>query len=122
MRKLTALVATTLLLTGCIQAPDRKAMLDQLIGQPETVVARVMGVPDRTFDAEGHRFLAYVEHRIETFPGYDMLDGYGRYGTLGYRRLGFEAAPELYARRCETTFEVADKKVLAYTLRGNACG
>lgn len=117
------LVVVATLVAGCVAVPDRRAQLDQLVGQSEVVVARVMGVPDKTFEAEGHRFIAYVERApVQSFAGYDLFDGYGRYGTLGYRRLGFEAAPEAYVRQCETTFEINDGKVSAYTLRGNACG
>jgi hypothetical protein len=117
----TCLALTAILLAGCVRLPGRRADLDQLVGQSDTLVARVMGVPDRSFEAGGHRFLAYVERHQASFAGYDMYDGYGRYGRLGYRRLGFEASPELYERTCETTFELEAGRVLSYTLRGNAC-
>jgi hypothetical protein len=123
MRALVVLALTAMLLTGCgiFAGPDRKAQLDQLIGKPETDVIRAMGVPNRTIQAEGRQFLAYTDHQWDTFAGYDMFSGYGRYGTLGYRRQGFEADPSLYERYCETTFEIVDNKVASYTLRGTAC-
>lgn len=117
-----AMFAAAAVLAGCVQVPGRRDRLDQLVGQPETLVVRTMGVPERTIETDGHRFLAYVERQPASFAGYDMFDGFGRYGTLGYRRLGFEAAPELYERSCETTFEVVGGKVAGYTLHGDGCG
>lgn len=110
-------------LAGCAARPsDRAANLDTLVGQPEALVLKVMGAPDRRFDAAGHRFLEYVEREPASFAGYDMYDGYGRYGRLGYRRLGFEADPKLYERGCETTIQIDQGRVAAYRLWGNYCG
>ena len=107
-------------LAGCVALPDgraeREAALGGLIGQPESDLVRQFGVPSRVYDANGHRFLAYVERRVDYLPGFAPFRPYG-YG-FGY---GPDFPPEIVQRTCETTFEVVDAKVFSFALRGNAC-
>ena len=114
--------AALLCATGCAARDDTRARLDHLIGQPESLVRKVMGLPTTSFRADGRTYLDYIERDPESFAGYDMLGGYGRWGTLGYRRIGFEAKPELYERGCDTRIEIESGHMAGYTLRGNACG
>ena len=123
LRAAAALIVAGVVASACsAQIPDRNDHLAELVGQPATLVVRIMGAPDYSFDAGGHRFLSYVDRSRDSFAGYDMFNGYGRYGRLGYRRLGFEAEPGLYERGCETTIEIADGRMAGYRLRGRACG
>jgi len=96
---------------------EREAMLGSFIGQSEADVVRDLGVPSRVFEADGHRFLAYLERRVEYVPGYTPFRPY-RYG-FGY---GPGFPPDIIQRSCETTFEVVNGKVFSFALRGNACG
>ncbi len=92
------------LLTGCVMRPDRRAVLNPLIGHPEADAVRVLGVPNRSLDTDGRRFLAYV-------------DSWGApYGAYGY-----DTSPDFYVWTCETTLEIVQGKVASYVLRGNAC-
>ena len=128
MRKLSfALLAGLALLTACAPGVDRRAYLATFVGQPETEVVRQLGVPSRTFDSGGHKFLAYLEQRGATaisggpflFGGYGY--GYGFGPRFGY---GYGGAFPTYVteRTCETTFEVAGDRVVSWALRGNSCG
>ena len=112
-----------LVLTGCVQVPDRRANLDKLVGQPEELARKVMGPPTDTSTTGDRTYLSYVQQRpIEQFGGYDMFDGYGRYGTIGYRKLGFEGRYDAYRLGCETTLEVVRGVVVTYSLKGDHCG
>ncbi len=105
-------------LAGCAPAFDRPAFLATLVGQPEAELVRRLGVPSRTYETGGRKFLAYSEQHSDLIGGGPFLGGLGfgpGYGFYG----GFPT--EAIERNCETTFEVGDGRVLAWSLRGNAC-
>lgn len=110
------------ILAGCA-APgpsERELALSGLVGQPESAAVALLGVPDRTFETAGRRYLAFSERRLAAYPGFVPFGGY-------YRRYqGFYAArfsePAFVERGCETTLEIVEGKVASYALRGNACG
>jgi hypothetical protein len=105
------------LLAGCVnQIAAREARLRPFIGQPESVLVQQLGVPSRTYETAGVKYLAYDEQSIDVVPGFPNYNPYftGWYGG------GFP--PQVVELRCETTFEVADGTVRSFNLRGNACG
>jgi hypothetical protein len=113
----TALLLLDGLLGGCAnQLAERQAYLNQFIGQPESAVVQAMGVPSRSFATAGVTYLAYNEHRIDFVPGTPL---YAPFYLGGY---GGGFPPQIVQMDCETTFQVVDGKITAYTLRGNACG
>ena len=97
---------------------------------------RNFGVPTRTYAADGHTFLAYVENESSYFPGsfgpgyggfgyggfgggFGGFGGYGGgFGGFGY---GGGFPPTYYSSSCQTTFEVASDKVTSWTMRGDGC-
>ncbi len=104
-------------LAGCTdQLAARRAFLSHLVGQPETALVQQMGVPTRSYETGGTKFLAYDEHRIDIIPAFST---YGPY-FMGWYGGGFP--PQVVDYQCETTFEVREGTVQAFTLRGNACG
>lgn len=118
MRALHATLLILPILAACTLAPDRRVVLNALMGQPETEAIRQLGVPDRSFESGGRRFLAFVDRSAESFGGGGFVGGYAsRYGGF----TGIDAGPSVYERVCETTLEVAQGLVAAYSLRGNAC-
>ena len=133
MRKLMARnlvgLAGIALLAGCAYPnPQHVQALNALIGKSETDLLRSYGVPNRTYDSAGHKFLAYSRNRIESIPG----DGFG-YGGFGYGYGGFGYGgfgpgfgyggfgPDIVQRDCDTTFELTNGKVASWSLRGNDC-
>ncbi len=114
------LLMMILLLTGCASFGDaraeREAQLTGFIGQSEADLVRTLGVPSRQFEADGHRFLAYVDRRVELVPGSMLWRPY-RYG-FGY---GPVFPPQAIEQSCETTFEVVGGKVTSFALRGRGC-
>ncbi len=102
---------------GCVNGlAAREAFLSRFVGQPESVVVQQMGVPTRTYETGGVKYLAYSEHRIDIIPAYPSYSPF----FPGWYAGGFPT--QVIEQRCETTFEVADGTVKAFTLRGNACG
>ena len=122
MRPLFAALIAVPLLAGCATPPpvDRQAEANKLVGQPEAEVVRQMGVPTRAFDADGYRFLAYLEHRVDVTPGRGPWAPF--WGWWGGGSYGPDVAPAVMNYDCETTFEISGGKVQTFTLRGNACG
>jgi hypothetical protein len=119
MRRLVVLVAAGLI-AGCVnQIAVRQAELTKWIGRPEVDLVQAMGVPTRTYETGGLKFLAYEERRVEIVPGSPYFVGpdpfwYGGYGG------GFP--PTAVTLVCATTFTIGDGVVRTFTLRGNACG
>jgi len=116
MKRVMISVIVAALLAGCGPAFNRPAFLATLVGQPEAEVVRRLGVPSRTYEANGRKFLAYSERRSEVLSLGVGFGGYGYFGpSFGYY------PSQVIERGCETTFEVGDGRVLTWSLRGNAC-
>lgn len=114
MKRLLCPLALAAVLAGCAPAFNRPAFLATFVGQPEAEVVRRLGVPSRTYEANGRKFLAYTEQRSDVVSAGIGFGGY--FGpSFGY------FPSEVIERGCETTFEVADGRVLTWSLRGNAC-
>jgi hypothetical protein len=111
------LLAVIALAAGCTdQRAERQAYLSRFIGQPESMLVQQMGVPTRSFETGGVRYLAYNEHRIDIVPGGPTFAPY----YLGWYGASFP--PQVIEWNCETTFEVTAGTVKSFMLRGNACG
>jgi hypothetical protein len=113
-----ALIVFTGILAGCTnQLAVREAELNQWIGRPESQLLTAMGVPDRTYETNGMKFLAYSEHRVEWLPGTPYP-----YGPPPFGWYAGGLPPQAIALSCDTTFAISDGLVRSYSLRGNACG
>ncbi len=106
------------LIAGCSNGlAVRQAQLNQWVGRPETDLVGTMGVPTRTYEAGGMKFLTYDDRRVEIVPGSPYFGpGPFWYGYGG----GFP--PTATTLECDTTFTIASGTVRAFSLRGNACG
>ncbi len=118
MRHLT--LAICLSIAACASGPDRRQVLASLVGQPETEVVRQLGVPNRSYETGGRKFIAYNERRTDLIPAGPFFGGFGGFG-YGYGGFG-GFPPQLIERGCETTFEVSGGRVVSWALQGNACG
>ena len=120
MRPIVAALFVLPLLAACTRPPPmtRQEELQPLVGQSETDLVRRMGIPTRSFDVDGHRFLAYLERQVTVLPGQGPWEPF--WSGWGYH--GPDIAPAIVDRVCETTFEVTAGRVQSYQLRGNACG
>ncbi len=121
----TLAVACVLALGACAYpSAEHVAALNALVGKPETDLVRAMGVPTRTYDTGGHRFLAYSRSKLETIPGdpgFGPWWGRGRWGGGWGGWGGWGYGLELIQRDCETTFDLLKGTVQSWSLRGNDC-
>jgi hypothetical protein len=124
MRPISAVLLASLLLSGCVASgiAQRQAELATFVGAPEADLVRSFGVPARTYDTGGKRFLAYTDRRLDVLPGGYGGFGYGGFG-YGGGRFGYGGGfpADVVERVCETTFELDGGRVSSATLRGNAC-
>jgi hypothetical protein len=113
------LLVLALLLGGCVNLlAQREAFLQQFVGKPDSVLVQQLGVPTRSYETGGVKYLAYTESRVDLVPSTPAL-GFGP-PFWGWYGGGFP--PQVVNLVCETTFAVTDGTVRSFTLRGNACG
>jgi hypothetical protein len=94
---------------------QKQAELAKWVGKPETDLVGLMGVPTRTYETGGMKFLTYDDRQAEIIPGPPY------YGPTPFW-YGGAFPSSVVTRECDTTFTVTDGIVRAFSLRGNACG
>jgi hypothetical protein len=111
-----ACITLALLLAGCAVGPSLEERLAPLIGKREGEVVMALGVPTRTHEADGRRFLQYEERRATLYPG-DL------YWARPYSRFGpvLSPGPMLVTRSCDMTFTLRQGVVESFSLRGDDC-
>ena len=115
MRRLTFLLP--LLLAGCATGPTLEQRMLPFVGRGEGDLVAALGVPERTYEVEGRKFLTFEERRSYVVAGYPSL-----YPGYGYGRFGPSFSPPGYiVRTCETTFAVRGGRVESFTYRGDGC-
>jgi hypothetical protein len=117
-----AVLALPLLFAACATGPTLQQRLSTYVGRGEADLVAELGVPVRTYEAEGRRFLQYEQRRTVAIsqPGY-YGPAFG--GPWGYRRGGYWPAPPTYAvTGCDLTFALRDGRVESFTYRGEGCG
>ncbi|KAA2213440.1 hypothetical protein [Teichococcus oryzae] len=113
MRRLM-LALPVVLVAACATGPTLDQQLATFIGQSEGDVVARLGVPVRTYEVEGRRFLQFEQHRTILLPGDPW--GYGGW----YRRPWM--TPSTYAvERCDLTFTLRAGRVESYAARGEGC-
>ncbi|MCO6420010.1 hypothetical protein JYK14_28205 [Siccirubricoccus sp. KC 17139] len=107
------------LLAACAQEPPLEARLAPLVGQSEAVLIASQGVPTRSYEAEGRKYLQYEWRRTQLWPS-DPYPYWGRpYGRFG--PLLPPPGPMLVTRGCDVIFTVKDGKVESFGVRGDDC-
>ena len=112
-----ALLSLPIALAACAApGPTFDQRMATFVGRGEGDLVANLGVPVRTYETEGRRFLQFEEQRTILVPG----DPWGGFGPWGYRRVW--AAPPSYAvTKCEVTFALRQNRVEGFTSRGEAC-
>lgn len=124
--------ASLALLAGCeVPSAAERARLNALIGHSDTDLLRAYGVPTRTYTAQGHDFLAYVQGWTDVTPGfggYGPWGGFGPWGGWGGWGGGYGLwggyggfPPTVSSYTCATTFEIVAHRVVAWSLHGDGC-
>lgn len=107
-----------LLLAACAQGPGLQERLSTWVGRSEGDLVAEFGVPVRTYEADGRRFLQYESRRTVARPGFDgpIMTPWGpRYGY-------FPPPPSYVTYGCDLTFAIREARVESFSFRGQGCG
>ncbi len=111
------------LLAGCVDyEKQEEAYLSTMVGLSEAELIQRMGVPQRTYEANGHKFLAY-EHQSESYMSED--DFGGGFGMMGMGPYGFGepdfGSGEVDISTCQTVFDLVKGYVQSFSRHGDGC-
>ncbi len=116
---LAPLIAPMLLLAACAQGPTLDQRLSTFVNQSEGDLVAALGVPVRTYETEGRRFLQFEQRRTQALasPGFHR-PYYGPWGPSW----GYAPGPPAYAVvGCDITFALRQGRVESFTHRGEGC-
>ncbi|WP_426959307.1 hypothetical protein [Muricoccus radiodurans] len=112
-----ALLLAPLLLAACATGPTLPERLATYVGRSEAELVGSLGVPVRTYDAGGQRFLQFEERRNVAMPGDTFLYGRGLYGARAW-----VGSPAAYVPvQCDLTFALRAGRVEGFSYRGDGC-
>ncbi len=113
MRRIVLLLIVVFV-TGCANTMQARIdYLNRFVGRPESELVMSMGVPTRSFETGGTRFLAYDEQRTDVIAPTPFY-GAGFWGYGGF-------PPQIVTWACETTVAVQEGVVRSFSVRGNGC-
>ena len=110
-------------LSACAVGPTISERLSTYVGRSELDLVSALGVPTRSYETGGQKFLAYEEQRTVALPSAYPTGfvggpfGRGFYGG-GYAAYGTSYAPV----QCDVTFALREGRVASFTYRGQGCG
>ncbi len=115
-----ALTAGLGLLAGCAApGPTLDQRLSAFINRPEGELVAALGVPTRTYEADGRRFLQFESQSTAMAPPEPYP--YYPYGYWGMRR-PWMSSPGYIVVRCDMTFATRQGVVESFSFRGEGCG
>ncbi len=119
MKRFGALLPA-LFLAACAQGPTLDQRLSTFIGRSEGDLVSTLGVPVRTYEAEGRRFLQFEQRRSVAIAGAPYYPGpyHSPWGPRWYA----PAPPSYAVVGCDITFALRDGRVESFTFRGEGCG
>ena len=115
MRRLARALPLAALLAACERGPTLDEQLGTLIGRSEGDLVAALGVPTRTFETHGRRFLQFESRRTVFVPQPAPL--YGPFGARGWAH----PLDTPVAVGCNITVEMRDGRALGFSYRGKGC-
>jgi hypothetical protein len=113
-----AALALPIALAACATGPTLTERLAIFVGKSELELVSGLGVPARSYETGGLRFLQYERRRAVAYPGTPGFGGpygpYGRWGGWG----GWGAPPMVVVSECDVTFALRAGVVESFTIRG----
>jgi hypothetical protein len=111
-----------LVLGACAVGPTFSQRLSTLVGRSEGELVAELGVPVRSYDTEGRRFLQFERRSTvavsQPDPFFYGSPWYG--GPWRYRP--WLNAPAYAEVQCDITFALRSQRVESFTLNGQGCG
>ena len=127
MRRLIPFLAVPVLaLSACATRPSLSGRLSAYVGRSELDLVSALGVPTRSYETGGQKFLAYEEQSTVALPG-GVAGGpfYGPFGGpfgRGYYGGAYAGFGTTYAPvQCDVTFGLREGRVASFTYRGQGC-
>jgi hypothetical protein len=115
MRLRVLLCSLAAVAAGCATGPTLEQRLLPFVGRSEGDLVAALGVPERTYEVEGRKFLTFEDRRSFIVAGDPFLyRGYSRFGP-------YFAPPGYIVRTCEITFAVRGGQAESFTFRGDGC-
>ena len=99
---------------GCATGPTLEQRLLPFVGRSEGDLVAVLGVPERTYEVEGRKFLTFEERRSYIVAGDPLL-------YRGYRYGPYFSPPGYIVRVCEITFTLRGGRAEGFSARGDGC-
>ncbi|WP_458094105.1 hypothetical protein [Roseomonas sp. WA12] len=116
-----ALLLPLLALSACAVGPTINERLSTFVGRSELDLVSTLGVPTRSYETGGQKFLQYEESRTVALPGGFAGGAWGPYGRGFYGGFGGFGATTYAPVQCDVTFALQGGRVSAYTFRGQGC-
>jgi hypothetical protein len=118
---LLLLAAVAASITGCATTERYDRSLNALLGLHEPELVQQWGKPSRVYESGGFRYLVYEQRDTAYVAG--RATGYQTVGTgADSRQVAVGGTPETAIPvQCTTTFELQDRKVVAWDHKGNYC-
>ncbi|UFN50912.1 hypothetical protein LPC08_10005 [Roseomonas sp. OT10] len=115
------LILSPALLAACAQGPTLDQRLSTFVGRSELDLVNALGVPARTHQVDGVRFLAFESQRTMALPGGGAWAGPGPWGPYG-GGWGWGWNSTSYAVvNCDVTFALRADRVESFSYRGEGC-
>ena len=119
MKKIALLIFVSIGLAGCLTTEEyaerRAAPYEIWMGQTELELVRVWGVPDRSYQTGGIKFLAFVKQTVVNTPGVPAFPPPPAVPTIP------ATPPSVEIFTCTTTFEVSDGRLVGWSTNGDRC-
>ena len=115
-------VALSLIMSACVPtSKGYEQTLNTWMGMPEGQLIRSWGVPKQVFNNSGKKYFVYNSSRNVYLPGASPTYRTRVIGNTAYTNSYGGSAPRNLNYSCETTFEIANQKVVSWRYNGNDC-
>ncbi|MBP0443417.1 hypothetical protein J8J14_01380 [Roseomonas sp. SSH11] len=110
-----------LALAACAIGPSLDERLATYIGRSELELVSSLGVPTRSYETGGQKFLQYEENRTVAVPGGFIGGPWGPWGPYSRGFYGGFSTTAYAPVQCDVTFALREGRVASYVYRGQGC-
>ena len=115
------LVMVAILAAACATTKGYENILNSWVGLTELDLVRKWGSPQQTYEAAGHKFLAYSNRRNVFLPGAPASYQTTVVGNTAYTNAVGGSPAMNIGLSCITTFELEGEKIVRWSWKGNDC-
>jgi hypothetical protein len=115
------LIVAALALAGCQTTEGFDKFASGFVGQSEAAIIGRFGVPDKTYEAGGTKYLAFTRSQTSYSPGVAPSYQSNVIGNTVYTTSVGGMAPSVYTANCTLNFQITKGVVSGYSFNGNGC-